>query len=110
MRLDRYSKFVLSLVALFLGVIALRPYLNPPPAFAGLSPSDLYIEPGVYSLRAPDGMREQLGKVVVDLSTGKIWGFPTGTRAPYPIVPADSKPPVSAPFLLGKFDFTVLDR
>ena len=110
MRLDSYTKIVLTSIALLLGVIALRPFLNPPTAYAGLSPSDLYIEPGVHSLRSPDGMREQLGKMVVDLRTGKIWGFPTGTKAPYPIVYTNSEPPTSAPFLLGKFDLAALDK
>ena len=107
---DRYTKIALSLIVLFLGAIALRPFLNPPPALAGVSASDLYIEPGVYSLRAPDGTREQLGKVVVDLRTGKIWGFPTLTRAPYPVDPASSRAPTSKPFLLGQFDFAALDK
>lgn len=76
-----------------------------------MSSSDLYIEPGVYSLRAADGSRVQLGKVVVDLRTGKIWGFPTGTSSPYPVsVNGSSEPPVSRPFLLGKFDLDGLDR
>ncbi len=107
---DRYTKIALSLIALFLGGIALRPFLSPPPAHADVSASDLYVEPGVYSLRAPDGSREQLGKVVVDLRTGKIWGYPTLTRAPYPVDPANSRPPISRPFLLGQFDFAALDK
>jgi hypothetical protein len=107
---DKYFKVVLSLIALFLGVIALRPLLNPQPAFADLSASDLYIEPGVYSLRAPDGSKELLGKVVVDVRTGKIWAYPTLSRAPYPIDPTHSQPPVSTPYLLGKFDLAAMDK
>jgi hypothetical protein len=103
-------KVVLSLIALFLGVIALRPWLNPQPAFADLSASDLYIEPGVYSLRAPDGSKELLGKVVVDLRTGNVWGYPTLNRAPYPIDLTHSQPPVSAPFLLAKFDLAAMGK
>jgi len=45
------------------------------------------------------------GKVVVDLRSGKIWGFPTGTVDPYPSYPLDSKPSVSKPFALGRYAF-----
>jgi hypothetical protein len=110
MRTDRYTRIVLSLIALFLGIVALRPWLSPPRAFAGLSAAEVYIEPGVHSLRAPDGSRNLLGKVVVDLRTGRIWGFPTNGQTPYPVNPADSQPPVSTPYPLGKFDFAAMDR
>jgi hypothetical protein len=110
MKLDWYTKIVLTAIALLLGAIALRPALNPPPAFAQVASSDLYIEPGVYSLRAPDGMRDQLGKVVVDLRTGKIWGFPTGNQSPYPVSGINSGIPNSTPFLLGKFDLSAMDK
>ena len=110
MKMDWYLKLVLSAIALFLGVIAFRPSVNPQRVQAQESAADLYIEPGVYSLRAPDGTRSQLGKVVVDLRTGKIWGFPTLTDSPYPISPVSSLAPKSSPFLLGSFDFTALDR
>ncbi len=110
MRMDTYTKVVLTWITLFLGAIAIRPIVSPAPAFASLSPADLYIEPGVQSLRAPDGSKDVFGKVVVDLRTGAIWGFPTGTKSPYPIVPTQSQPPVSRPFLLGHFEFSALDR
>lgn len=98
------------MIALFLGTVALRPWLSPPRAFAGLSAADVYIEPGVRQLRAPDGSRNLLGKVVVDLRTGKVWGFPTNNQEPYPISPTDSQPPVSTPYLLGKFDLAAMDK
>jgi hypothetical protein len=44
----------------------------------------LYIEPGVTMLRAPDGSRQVLGKVMIDLSTGNVWGLPTTVEQPYP--------------------------
>jgi hypothetical protein len=50
------------------------------------------------------------GKVVVDLHSGKIWGFPTGTLNPYPSYPMNNKPPVSRPFALGKFAFEDIDK
>lgn len=108
---DRYTKAVLTAIALSLTTIACYPLMNPTPILAGASSGDLYIEPGVYSLRAADGSRVQLGKVVVDLRTGKIWGFPTGTNSPYPLsMNGSSEPPVSRPFLLGKFDLEALDK
>ena len=106
MRQDRFVRVALSLIVLLLGVIALRPIADPKPVHAQPSASDLYIEPGVFPLRAPDGSKELFGKVVVDLSTGRIWGFPTGSKAPYPIVVTESAPPTSKPFLLGTFDLT----
>jgi hypothetical protein len=110
MRLDRYIKAVLSLIALFLGVIALRPVVSPPPALAGASSADLYFEPGVHMLRAPDGSKELLGKVVVDLRTGKVWAYPTLNNRPYPIDYTTSQPPVSGPFLLGRYDLAAMDK
>ncbi len=110
MKMDWYFKLVLTAIALFLGIIVFRPSANPQRVLAQASSSDLYIEPGVYTLRAPDGTRSQLGKVVVDLRTGKIWGFPTLTDSPYPISPVNSTAPKSSPFLLGSFDLGALDR
>jgi hypothetical protein len=51
-------------------------------------------------LRAPDGSRQVLGKVMIDLSTGKVWGFPTTVEQPYPVDVMKSQPPTSTPFLL----------
>jgi hypothetical protein len=47
--------------------------------------------------------------VVVDLSNGKIWGFPTWSDKPYPADSTKSTPPISRPFYLGKFDLSVVD-
>jgi len=114
MKMDWYLKLVLTVIAVFLGVIAFRPTVNPAPVRAQEAGQewgpDLYIEPGVYSLRAPDGTRSLLGKVVVDLRTGKIWGFPTLSDAPYPIAPTSSAAPRSSPFLLGSFDFAAMGQ
>ena len=107
---DRYTKIVLSVIALALAAIALRPYANPTRALAGGSPSDLYVEPGVFMLRGPNGSGQQLGKVVIDLHSGKIWGFPTGTNSPYPIAVNRSELPHSAPILLGRFDMGALEK
>lgn len=71
---------------------------------------DLHIEPGVHMLRAPDGSRQQLGKVVINLRMGTIWSFPTGNSDPDSISVTSNEPPVSTPFILGKFSFKSLDR
>jgi hypothetical protein len=108
MSTDKYTKMVLTVIALSLMVIALRPLLTPTPIVAATVSSDFYVEPGIYSLRAADRSRVLVGKVVVDLRTGKIWGFPTGDpSSPYPYSLAGSSDlPVSRPFLLGKFDLS----
>jgi hypothetical protein len=72
----------------------------------------VYIEPGVFTITAPDKQRQFLGKVVVDLTNGKVWGFPTLAKTPYPIPadPSSLKPPVSTPIYLGKFDLASIER
>ena len=65
----------------------------------------MYIEPGVQMLKTSDGSKQVYGRMVVDLRTGKIWGFPTITTDPYPFNALDSKPQTSRPFELGSFAF-----
>jgi hypothetical protein len=101
---DRVTKLLLFTIALFLGLIALLPYVAPPVVKAQTDGDHaFYIEPGVKMLRAPDGSKQVLGKVVVDLRNGKIWGFPTGTDSPYPVDATRTTPPTSHPFFLGTF-------
>ena len=111
MRKDAITNFLLLLIAVALLGIAARPYVEPAPAEAqSISPHSFYIEPGVQLLRAPDGSSQVYGKVVVDLRSGKIWGFPTGTLDPYPSSPIDNKPTTSRPFALGRFAFEDIDK
>jgi hypothetical protein len=112
MKIDRLLKMQLTLIIALLGMLAVRPLIFPPASFAQ-SPrlsGSIYIEPGVAMLRAPDGSRQVLGKVVVDLGTGKIWGFPTTVQQPYPVDISKSQPPTSVPFLLGKYDLSALTQ
>lgn len=111
MKSDCVSRVALLLAAGFLGVLVLRPYISPTAAQAQQVPDlyPLYIEPDVHSIRKPDGTGELLGKIVVDMRNGNIWGFPTGSRMPYPIK-LGSEAPVSHPIFLGKFDFAALDK
>lgn len=81
------------------------------PAFAQSNSDDaVFVEPGVRMLRAPDGSRQVLGKVVVDLRNGNVWGFPTTVDQPYPVDITSQQPPTSKPFLLGKFDLGAMHR
>jgi hypothetical protein len=93
-----------------LAVLAIRPLISPPPSHAQAThlSGSIYIEPGVTTLRSPDGSRQVLGKVLIDLETGKVWGLPTTGQQPYPVDIMTSKPPTSVPFLLAKYDLSVL--
>jgi len=111
MKLDAYVKALLTLAVFFLGMIALRPLLLPEPVQAQSADAyPVYIEPGTTLLRAPDGSRQVMGKVVVDLRTGQIWGFPTLNSSPYPVDTSKNEPPVSRPLYLGKFELERMQR
>jgi hypothetical protein len=110
MRLDLLCRAALTVAAIALAAIALRPYVAPAPALAQApDPSALYIEPGVYTIRAPDGSAEVFGKIVVDLHSGNVWGFPTGSKMPYPVT-LRAEPPTSRPVYLGRFDLAGMHR
>jgi hypothetical protein len=104
--LDWYSKCVLTVIAILLAVIALRPLVRPAIVTAQSDYPHLYIEPGTTTLRKPDGTQQVQGKVVIDLRNGNVWGFPTLSSAPYPVDTTREEPPVSSPMYLGKFDFS----
>jgi hypothetical protein len=106
MKLNLFDRAVMVLATLFLGVLALRPLLTPEVALAQAAQDHLYIEPGIKMLLSPDRTRQTQGKVVVDLTTGNIWGFPTSPDAPYPIDTIKPQPANSSPMYLGKFDLS----
>jgi hypothetical protein len=109
MKTDTLLRVELALIIVLLAAIATRPFIFPEVSHAQSQLSrSVYIEPGVTMLRAPDGSRQVLGKVLIDLDTGKVWGLPTTVEQPYPVNPMKSDPPTSVPFLLGKFDLSVL--
>jgi hypothetical protein len=100
------TNILLLLIAVCLLAIAIRPYMRPQPAQAESNqPYPLYIEPGTQMLRAPDGSKQVYGRVMIDMRTGKVWGFPTNSTDTYPTNALDSKPQVSHPFVLGRFAF-----
>jgi hypothetical protein len=110
MKNDLLTKSLLFVIAIALSAIAIRPYIHPDPARADSSPYPFHIEPGVRMLRAPDGSKQALGLVAIDMRNGTIWGFPTYSPDPYPAPGSDTKPQVSHPFQLGKFAFEDTDK
>lgn len=111
MKVNRFQTFLLLIIAVALASIALHPYVTPPVAQAQSSVLyPLFIEPGTAMLRAPDGSQQVLGKVVVDLRNGNIWGFPTQNGDPYPSNGMQTSPQVSHPFLLGKYALSDMNK
>jgi hypothetical protein len=110
MRRENLTIVLLSIIAVALAAIALQPLISPRPAEAQSSPYPFYIEPGSEMLRAPDGSKQVYGKVVIDMRTGKIWGFPTNAPQSYPMAGIQGKNPISRPFELGKFAFDDTDK
>lgn len=109
------SRTVTNLLLLVNGlgllVVAGRPLIAPGKVEAQYSSGyPFYVEPGVVMLRAPDGSRQVYGRMMIDMRTGKIWGFPTNTQDPYPVNVVDSKPQTSHPFLLGRFALEDADK
>jgi hypothetical protein len=109
MNFDRFTKIVLITIALLLVIVACHPFLAPNPVQAQIPGAQFYVEPVTTMLRSPDGSRQVLGKVVIDLPSGKVWGFPTLTEVPYPVNTTDSQPPISHPIYLGQFDFAAMN-
>ena len=79
------TNLLLLVIAMALLAIAIEPLVKPRSAHAQvMADFPLYFEPGVYLLRAPDGTSQIYGKVVIDMRSGKICGFPTYGQQPYP--------------------------
>ena len=111
MKMDWVTKCLLGVIAAALCAIAIRPYVAPRAAEAQSgSAYPVYIEPGVQMLKSADGRKSVYGRMVVDLRTGKIWGFPTITTDPYPFNALSGKPTTSKPFELGSFAFEEMDK
>jgi len=110
LKTDGYTKAALTAIVLLLSVLALRPAVDVPAVQAGSDYWPLYVEPGTTTLRTLDGRGQVQGKVVIDRRTGDVWGFPTGSSVPYPVVTTSSEPPLSKPIYLGRFDFSAMKR
>jgi hypothetical protein len=105
---NRYTQIILTTIAILLAILVVRQYDTP--SLVQAQSAGIYIEPGVTNLRRPDGFALVQGKMVVNLNTGEIWGFPTLTGGPYPVDGGKTTPPVSKPMYLGKFDFAAMHR
>jgi hypothetical protein len=104
MKVDWFVKSTLAAIALFLAVLVFRQWSQPAPVQAQVSDGHtLYVEPGYTMLRKPDGSGQMYGKMMIDMRTGDIWGFPTLVEGPYPVDAGKSEPPKSHPIYLGKF-------
>jgi hypothetical protein len=111
MRLDWSVKLMLLSIAALLAVLVLRPVVQPTPVQAqAVDGSSFYVEPGYTMLRKPDGTGQMYGKVMIDMRTGDIWGFPTLAESPYPINSVKSEPPKSHPMYLGRFVLSEASR
>jgi hypothetical protein len=103
-KLDWFVRLTLSLIVVLLGILALHPFLQPAPVQAqSVDARTFYVEPGYTMLRKPDGSGQMYGKMMIDMRTGDIWGFPTLVDGPYPVDAGKSEPPHSRPIYLGKF-------
>ncbi|MBS1850332.1 MAG: hypothetical protein JST79_05435 [Acidobacteria bacterium] len=110
MKTDWQKTLLLLVIAFSLAALAAHSYIAPPPVMAQSSDSPYYIEPGTSVLRAPDGSRQVVGKVIIDLRNGNIWGFPTLQQEPYPATGAKTSPVTSHPFLLGRYALTDMEK
>ncbi len=107
MRFDWLTKVILTVIAIFLGVLAFRPVVQPQPVMAqnGGSYSFQILE-GMVTLRKADGT-QTWGKVAVDMRTGDVWGFPMKQQnTPYPVYSPSDGSKVSHPLYLGTMAFS----
>lgn len=98
-----YTKAALTVIALALVALALRPAIRPATVQAQSDSHSVFIEPGITYLPNPDTRSEVPGKLVIDLKTGEAWGFPM-------IFSNVNKPPISKPIYIGKYDFAAMKR
>jgi len=110
MKPDWLTRIALTVIAISLALLAIHPMFQAKPVFAQVGISDLYIEPGTTMIQAPDRSSQFYGKIMVDLHTGRIWGFPTLGTAPYPVDNVHTTPPISHPIYLGKFDLAAMEK
>lgn len=106
---DTYSKIVFTAIAVALSILALRSQVRTVRAQSDSFTANVYVEPGTVAIRSTDGGTVGEGKMMIDLKTGDVWGFPTTSSAsPYPIDPNSTKPPLSKPIYLGRFDLSAM--
>ena len=112
MKVDLYTKAVLTVIAVFLAVLAASELARPIPATAASHSDDfmyLHFDEKIRKLNAPDGSSSVLGRMVIDLRNGDVWGFPTDPLG-YPRRPVEMKPGYSEPMYLGHFNLSKIKK
>jgi hypothetical protein len=105
MKMDWLVKSLLLLAIIFLGIIALRPYLAPPMVRAQSEDvNPITFGPSRVITLNPSAFG---GNVVLDLRNGNVWQLPQ--FAPRMDV-SDKSLPVSHPVLLGRFALEDLNK
>ncbi len=101
----RIERWVIVALALLVGVMAFQPVVGPDVVRAEDLPRacGLQFEPLTTTIRAPGADRQVIGKIAYDTCTGKIWGVPTLSSAPYPVDSTNPNPPTSHAIYLGRF-------
>ncbi|HVP49127.1 MAG TPA: hypothetical protein VMT32_21185 [Bryobacteraceae bacterium] len=107
MRTDVYTKILLTAIAIFLGIVALRPLLAPENARAESRTTfaPLQFSESVNEFDSKNG--RMVGRLAIDLRTGNVYGFPTDGNF-YPRNPLKEGIVVSEPVLLGRFNIDKL--
>ncbi len=98
-----YTKTILTIIAALLAVLALQNTTAPVSVQAQSNGRNLYVEPGLTTMRNPDGPSEVQGKLMIDLSSGEVWGFPM-------VLTSSNRTPVSKPVYLGQYDLSAMNR
>ena len=92
-------KLLLLRLVVLLATLVLRPLFQPAPVEAqSVDGRSLYVEPGYTMLRKPDGSGQMYGKMMIDMRTGDIWGFPTLVEGPYPVDPGKTSRLIPGPY------------
>ena len=104
---ERYRNVMLTLATVLLLILALRSSVTVQAQAGG---GNWYVEPRTVLVTAPDGLGQVQGKVMIDLRTGDVWGFPTKSMLPYPVDPLRREPPIAKPIYLGRFDLAAARR
>jgi hypothetical protein len=75
MKWDNFTKAIPVAIAILLGLVVLRPIVQPAAVRAQTEQGyPFYVEPGYTMIRKPDGTAQMYGKMVIDMRNGDIWG------------------------------------
>ena len=107
MKPDVYTKTMLTAIAIFLGILALRPLIAPGSARAESTAvfAPMQFSENLSEFESKNG--RMVGRLAIDLRTGNVYGFPTDGNF-YPRNPLKPGPVVSDPILLGRFNLDKL--